>query len=90
MASSCNEQRQALLACLADSPCMAQGRSIQECMTEDNSCKLIRMDYFLCKRGQLDMRKRMRGNRARGGDAPEPAPEPAHEETPPPGTGERR
>ena len=36
------------------------------------------------------MRKRMRGNRARGGDAPEPAPEPAPEETPSPGTGDRR
>ena len=40
MASSCSEQRQNLLACLADSPCVAAGRTLKECMeVEDGGCK---------------------------------------------------
>ena len=64
MASSCSEQRQNLLACLADSPCVAAGRSLKECMEadEDGGCKAMRTAFFICKRGQLDMRKRIKGN----------------------------
>ena len=63
MASSCSEQRQNLLACLADSPCVAAGRTLKECMeVEDGGCKGLRVAYFTCKRGQLDMRKRIKGN----------------------------
>ena len=32
MASSCKEQRQALLECLADSPCILAGKPISECV----------------------------------------------------------
>eukprot|EP00316_Scyphosphaera_apsteinii_P006990 CAMPEP_0119322872 /NCGR_PEP_ID=MMETSP1333-20130426/59392_1 /TAXON_ID=418940 /ORGANISM="Scyphosphaera apsteinii, Strain RCC1455" /LENGTH=88 /DNA_ID=CAMNT_0007330207 /DNA_START=18 /DNA_END=284 /DNA_ORIENTATION=- len=62
MASSCSSQKQALLACLADSPCMQQGNTIEQCMELDPDCRALRMALTTCKRGQLDMRKRIKGN----------------------------
>jgi len=65
MASSCGDQRHALLECLADSPCVLNGRPVKDCMElskEENGCKEFRTAYFECKRGQLDMRKRIKGN----------------------------
>ena len=62
MASSCTKERESLLECLADSPCVAAGRSVSECMEVDEACRARRMAYFACKRGQLDMRKRIKGN----------------------------
>mmetsp|Transcript_56927 Transcript_56927/g.127123 ORF Transcript_56927/g.127123 Transcript_56927/m.127123 type:complete len:87 (+) Transcript_56927:107-367(+) len=65
MASSCMAQRHALLECLADSPCIAEGKSIKECMELEGAasgCKEFRTAFYLCKRGQLDMRKRIKGN----------------------------
>ena len=52
MASSCTEARNALLECLADSPCIASGRSIKECM-DDPLCTSARLAYSTCKRGQV-------------------------------------
>ena len=65
MASSCSSQRLALLECLADSPCVLAGRSIKECMALDDTedgCSGARQAFFNCRRGQLDMRKRIKGN----------------------------
>ena len=62
MASSCIAEREALLECLADSPCTAAGRPIKECMESDADCQLKRICLMECKRGQLDMRKRIKGN----------------------------
>ena len=65
MASSCADQKYALLECLADSPLVLNGRSVKECMTltkEESGCKEFRTAYYECKRGQLDMRKRIKGN----------------------------
>ena len=61
MASSCSTERNELLACLVDSPCLKAGRSIQECseLSEPEGCNDRRTAYYLCKRGQLDMRKRI-------------------------------
>ena len=51
------------LLVLADPPCVAAGRTLKECMeVEDGGCKGLRVAYFTCKRGQLDMRKRIKGN----------------------------
>ena len=64
MASSCSEQRQNLLACLADSPCVAAGRTHRECM-EVAGRRLQGLALHgdtSRKRGQLDMRKRIKGN----------------------------
>ena len=63
MSSSCTEQRQALLECLADSDCLnVEGKSIKVCLEQVGVCKEVRNALFLCKRGQLDMRKRIKGN----------------------------
>ena len=56
MASSCMAQRHALLECLADSPCIAEGKSIKECMELEGAasgCKEFRTAFYLCKRGQV-------------------------------------
>ena len=50
------------MECLADSDCMANGGSIEECSVADPRCKALRLALFSCKRGQLDMRKRIKGN----------------------------
>ena len=65
MASSCYDARQLLLECLADSECYNSGRSIKECVQltkEQKGCKELNIALFSCKRNQLDMRKRIKGN----------------------------
>ena len=42
-----------LIECLADSDCMAQGKSVKECLEDNDSCKELRTMFFLCKRGQV-------------------------------------
>eukprot|EP00964_Phaeocystis_antarctica_P131448 scaffold95345_cov48-Phaeocystis_antarctica.AAC.1 len=70
MSSSCSIQKTILLECLADSPCMASGGTLKQCMDDasESGCNGPRTAYFACKRGQLDMRKRIKGNVLRGGD----------------------
>ncbi|RQM18706.1 hypothetical protein DD237_000927 [Peronospora effusa] len=45
--------------------CMADGtRTLKQCLhdrTYSHECKEYRVAYFECKRGQLDMRQRIRG-----------------------------
>lgn len=56
MASSCKDQRQALLECLADSPCIIAGKPIGDCVklsTDESGCKEFNTAFFLCKRGQV-------------------------------------
>lgn len=77
MASSCSEQRHALVECLADSPCFLGGRSAKECMelsSAESGCKELRTAFFLCKRGQLDMRKRIKGNMPNSEETPDVTP----------------
>lgn len=65
MASSCYDARQKVLECLADSPLYNSGTSIQECCgltKEQKGCKEFSNALYLCRRGQLDMRKRIKGN----------------------------
>ena len=60
MASSCYEQRQKLLECLADSPLYNSGKSIKECCavsTEQDGCKEMSSALFLCRRGQVRARQ---------------------------------
>ena len=59
MASSCTEQRQSLLECLADSPCILAGRSIKECVKltqSEDGCRELNQAFFECKRGQVILR----------------------------------
>ncbi|EOD27114.1 hypothetical protein EMIHUDRAFT_353739 [Emiliania huxleyi CCMP1516] len=62
MSSSCFDEREILLACLSESPCIAAGKPISVCIEEDEACRFKRVALMHCKRGQLDMRKRIKGN----------------------------
>ena len=56
MASSCKDQRQALLECLADSPCILAGKPISECVkhsVDEDGCRELNHAFFECKRGQV-------------------------------------
>ena len=58
------------MECLANSECIAAGRTVKDCMQNDKTCESVRVRFAMCKRGQLDMRKRIKGNNF-GDDAPE-------------------
>jgi cytochrome c oxidase assembly factor 5 len=65
MANSCIGLREELLACVAESACFTSGTPFEECMQirdEDGGCLSKRLLYMQCKRGQLDMRNRFKGN----------------------------
>ncbi|GLJ22480.1 hypothetical protein SUGI_0423250 [Cryptomeria japonica] len=69
MAKSCKGLAAELVKCLSDSPCVKEEkRSYRECAGEKDpaipsECVGLRETYFNCKRGQVDMRTRIRGNK---------------------------
>ena len=66
MPSSCQEVALNLGDCMAKTSCMkSKGRTLKECLRDGDAdeCDVLRRAYFECKRGQLDMRKRIRGPR---------------------------
>ncbi len=69
MPSSCKDLALSLVECLEKTPCMqASDSSIRDCLKnnvggETDACQVLRSAYFTCKRGQLDMRGRIRGSR---------------------------
>lgn len=69
MAKSCKEVAQSLIECMQKTECMKKGGELRTCMkNEGNSdgggeCQELRAAYFNCKRGSLDMRSRIRGQR---------------------------
>jgi cytochrome c oxidase assembly factor 5 len=79
MANSCLGLREELLECIAESECIKSGKQLEECMQlkdEEGGCHTKRLLYMQCKRGQLDMRNRFKGNvpgqpRQQGGSTPE-------------------
>ena len=42
---------------------LQEGKPIKECAREVKQCEGLRNAYSACKRGQLDARSRLRGNR---------------------------
>eukprot|EP00903_Cladosiphon_okamuranus_P014696 g13622.t1 len=66
MGRDCKEAARALLACMQKTPCMKEGGGLKECIkTPDKEfCQLEYQSFFECKRGQLDMRTRIRGERS--------------------------
>ncbi|KAJ2356172.1 Dephospho-CoA kinase (Dephosphocoenzyme A kinase) (COAE), partial [Coemansia sp. RSA 2611] len=66
---SCDGIRDEFIECLLRSECVFINRhSVSECArnkdlasTVPNQCHLLRQSLFDCKRGLIDMRKRMRG-----------------------------
>lgn len=76
MGNSCKEIAQSLVDCMQKTDCVKSGGGIRECMkvrTDANDaegaspvtgeCSDLRNAYFTCKRGSLDMRSRIRGQR---------------------------
>jgi len=69
MSKSCKGLLKELYTCLEDSRCVKEeGKPMVECAkAEDSSiseeCKGVRYTYFQCKRGMVDMRSRIRGNK---------------------------
>ena len=42
---------------------LQEGKPIKECAREVKECEGLRNSYSACKRGQLDARSRLRGNK---------------------------
>ncbi|KAF2107659.1 cytochrome c oxidase assembly protein PET191-domain-containing protein [Lophiotrema nucula] len=70
MPQSCKDIRAALAFCLQNSDCiMVERNSPGDCLrpplkyTLPTQCQQLQKGYAECKKGQIDMRKRFRGNR---------------------------
>ncbi|XP_019456995.1 PREDICTED: cytochrome c oxidase assembly factor 5 isoform X2 [Lupinus angustifolius] len=69
MSKSCKGLALELVKCLSESDCVkVENRSIRDCAGEKSpsipsDCVGLRETYFNCKRGQVDMRARIRGNK---------------------------
>ncbi|KAL0538532.1 hypothetical protein IC582_022679 [Cucumis melo] len=69
MSKSCKGLAMELVKCLSESDCVkVQNRTYRECAGEKSpcipsECVGLRETYFNCKRGQVDMRARIRGNK---------------------------
>lgn len=69
MSKSCKGLAEELVKCLSESNCMKlENRSFRDCAGEkspciSSECVGLRETYFNCKRGQVDMRARIRGNK---------------------------
>ncbi|KAG7378693.1 hypothetical protein PHYPSEUDO_009762 [Phytophthora pseudosyringae] len=65
MGKACRDMAEALRDCMVQQECMADGsRTLKHCLHDraySHECKEYRLAYFECKRGQLDMRQRIRG-----------------------------
>ncbi|CAM9273908.1 unnamed protein product [Ectocarpus sp. 4 AP-2014] len=66
MGRDCKEAARALYACMKKTQCMKDGGRLKECLkTSDREfCRQDYQSFFECKRGQLDMRTRIRGERS--------------------------
>ncbi|KAF1329629.1 Cytochrome c oxidase assembly protein, partial [Globisporangium splendens] len=65
MGKSCRDMAEALRDCMVTEECMSDGtRTLKQCLKMKeyaHECRGYRQAYFECKRGQLDMRTRIRG-----------------------------
>ncbi len=55
-----------LLECVKKTDCVKSGKDLKECVKAekiDPECAEYRTAYFECKRGALDMRNRIRGQK---------------------------
>uniref|UniRef100_A0A060T3B2 ARAD1C35860p n=1 Tax=Blastobotrys adeninivorans TaxID=409370 RepID=A0A060T3B2_BLAAD len=70
MGSSCKDLRNAVAICLQKSPCVMIERNTPKQCVENSElrnelpeeCRIQLLNFFECKRGMVDMRKRFRGN----------------------------
>ena len=67
MGASCKEIAETLIDCIKGSDCVKSGSTVKDCLAQmkDNGsdCQEFRNAYFSCKRGGLDMRTRIRGQK---------------------------
>lgn len=69
MSKSCKGLAEELVKCVSESECIKiQKKGYKECIGEHPpnvaaECVGLRETYFRCKRGQVDMRTRIRGNK---------------------------
>ncbi|KAG6591094.1 cytochrome c oxidase assembly factor 5 [Phytophthora cinnamomi] len=65
MGKACRDMAEALRDCMVQQQCMADGtKTLKQCLHDrahSHECQEYRVAYFECKRGQLDMRQRIRG-----------------------------
>ncbi|ETV68149.1 hypothetical protein H257_15879 [Aphanomyces astaci] len=65
MGKACRDMAEALRDCMCEKECMSDGtKTLKECLRAKefrHECKEYRLAYFECKRGQVDMRQRIRG-----------------------------
>eukprot|EP01134_Creolimax_fragrantissima_P002785 CFRG2785T1 len=66
---SCAPLREEFVKCLLESDCIrVDKKHASECVKPDSGlsdeCRNLQKLFFECKRGQLDMRNRFRGNKA--------------------------
>jgi cytochrome c oxidase assembly factor 5 len=68
MSKSCKGMLENMLKCVEGSDCVQeQNHTLKKCMKDGQlfpeECTTLRQLYLQCKRGQLDMRSRLRGNK---------------------------
>jgi len=70
MSKSCKGMLDDYLACVEQSPCVQKQKfSLTSCAkgtdgaSVPEACAVKRANYFSCRKGQLDMRSRLRGNK---------------------------
>ena len=68
MSNSCRNDLKSLVKCMKSSHCMSiENKSYIECGSDQKvieQCNDYRQRYLVCKRSQLDMRNRFRGNKS--------------------------
>lgn len=64
MSKSCQGILKDLVHCVRESACFTvDKKDIQVCAREAEDCAALRQAYVSCKRGQLDPRTRIKGNK---------------------------
>ncbi|KAK9820435.1 hypothetical protein WJX72_010335 [[Myrmecia] bisecta] len=64
MSTSCHGLLEQLVQCLRESDCFKkEHKDIKRCAREAEECSGLRFAYFKCKRGQIDPRSRIQGNK---------------------------
>ena len=64
MAKACSGVMKDLAKCIAESKCIQEDKlSIEVCMKKAEECNALRYTYAECKRGQVNMRTRIQGNK---------------------------
>ena len=64
---TCKTAGESLQRCLRETECFKSGKfTMKECLKQTDECKDLANAYFVCMRGQLDMRSRIQGFKASG------------------------